>query len=226
MQPDEARIIGGGSPSVPGWKAFGRFLIEEAAWLLAAFAVTVLVAQVLLATRWSAAAPGVALVGLHALIGLHVIWNDAPSVPAWLRVRWRDFAWGLAGGAVLLGFNAAYGWCLDAAGIEVPDVPAFLRELLPVPVLFVWAGGIAPLVEELYFRGRLLEAFGARIGPVWAGVLSSAAFAAIHGIPAFIPAYLVFAAVLLALRKRTGALVAPITAHVLNNTLALLLPLP
>ena len=61
-----------------------------------------------------------------------------------------------------------------------------------------------------------------RIGPGWAGSLSSLGFAAIHGIKAFLLAYVVFAFVLLALRRRTGGLAAPILAHMINNAVALL----
>jgi len=201
-----------------------RFILEEAAWLLAAFAVTVFVAQILTALggRSAALAPAAALFGLHGLVGLHVARIDGARFPSWLKVRGRDLAWGIAGGAVLLAFNGVYGWILEAAGVTPPDVAALLRELLPEPALYAWAAVLAPVVEELYFRGRLLEAFGASLGPGWAGVITSVAFAAIHGIPAFLPAYLVFAAVLLFLRRRTGGLTAPIVAHMINNAFALM----
>src|SRR5512139_1022268 len=116
MQADEAGIIGGGSPADPGRTPFLRFLLEEAAWLLFAFAATVFAAQLLgaLGGAWAASAPGVALFGLHGLVGLHVLRADASKVASWWRVRLRDGAWGVAGGAVLLGFNTAYGWLLEA----------------------------------------------------------------------------------------------------------------
>jgi membrane protease YdiL (CAAX protease family) len=97
-----------------------------------------------------------------------------------------------------------------------------LRGLLPESALLAWAAVLAPVVEEMYFRGRLLDAFTPKLGPGWAGTISSLAFAAIHGIPAFFPAYLVFAFVLLALRRRTGGLAAPILAHMINNAFALI----
>jgi len=62
------------------------------------------------------------------------------------------------------------------------------------------------------------------LGPGWAAGITTIMFAAIHGIPAFLPAYLVFALLLLGLRRRTGRLVAPILAHMVNNAAALLLP--
>jgi membrane protease YdiL (CAAX protease family) len=221
---DEARIIGNGQPTYPPGATLARFLLEEVAWLLAAFADTVLAAQIVLALggRLAAGAPGVALFGLHLLVGAHVLRCDRARLPAWLRPSVRHVAWGLAGGIALLAFNGAYGWLLDAVGIPAPDVAALLRTLLPQPALVLWAAGVAPLVEELYFRGRLLGALDARMGAPWAGVTVSVAFALIHGIPAFIPAYLVFAGILLALRRHTGGLVAPIVAHVVNNGFALI----
>jgi len=220
---DEARIIGNGSPEVTPPGAFVRFLLAEAAWLLAAFAVTALVAQVLhaLGGRWADASPGAALFGLHGLIGVHVLRRNAGDLARWLTLRRRDLAWGAGGGVALLVFNVLYIKALEAAGLAPPDMAAFLRGLLPMPALVLWAGFVAPFVEELYFRGRLTEAFDARVGPRWSGVITSAAFAAIHGIPVFLPAYLVFAAVLLGLRRKTGGLVASILAHVINNTAAL-----
>jgi membrane protease YdiL (CAAX protease family) len=201
-----------------------RFVLQEAAWVFGALAVTVLAAQVLgsLGGGFAAVAPGVALYALHVLIGLHVVRADAARLPAWFSVRRRDVAWGLIGGASLLAFNGGYGWLLERAGIQAPDVPDLLRGLMPWPALVAWAAVLAPVVEEMYFRGHLLEAFTERAGPGWAVAITTAGFAAIHGIPVFLPAYVVFALVLWALRRHTGGLIAPILAHVINNAVALL----
>lgn len=224
MERDEAGIIGGGPPADPGRGAVLRFILEEAAWLLGALAVTVLAAQVLagLGGRLAAAAPGIALYTLHALVGIHVVRSDRSRITAWLALRWRDVLWGVGGGVVLVAFNGAYGWLLERASISAPDVADMLHGMLPWPALFAWAALLAPVVEELYFRGHLLEAFTKRLGGGWAAAITTITFAAIHGIPAFLPAFLVFALLLLALRRRTGGLVAPIIAHMINNAVALL----
>jgi membrane protease YdiL (CAAX protease family) len=107
-------------------------------------------------------------------------------------------------------------------GVVPPDIADMLKHLLPKVALIAWAAILAPIVEEMYFRGRLLDALSVRIGPGWAGTISSLAFAAIHGIKEFIPAYVVFAFALLWLRRRTGGLAAPILAHMINNAFALL----
>lgn len=223
MHSDEARIIGGASTDDPQRGGLGRFLAEEGAWLLAAFAVTVLTASVL--QTWggklAGAAPGVALFGLHGLVGIHVLRTETSKLAAWFRIDRRSIVLGILGGAFLLGFNALYGMALESMGVTAPDVAAMLRGLLPESLLVTWAAVMAPVVEEMYFRGRLLDAFGGKLGPAWAGVISSFAFAAIHGIPAFFPAYLVFAFVLIVLRRRTGGLTAAIIAHIINNAFAL-----
>jgi membrane protease YdiL (CAAX protease family) len=224
MELNEAGIIGGASTHVPQRPGLGKFLAEEGAWLLAAFAVTILTASVLQGQGgiFAAAAPGVALFGLHGLVGVHVIRTELAKLGAWFRIDRRSVVWGLAGGAFLLAFNGLYGLVLEAAGVVPPDVAAMLRGLISEPALVAWAAVLAPVVEEMYFRGRLLDAFVPKLGPGWAGTISSLAFAAIHGIPAFFPAYLVFAFVLLALRRRTGGLAAPILAHMINNAFALM----
>jgi membrane protease YdiL (CAAX protease family) len=126
------------------------------------------------------------------------------------------------GRVLAIPLNAGYGFLLDLAKITPPDTVGELRGLLPGPLLFGWAGVLAPVVEEMYFRGRLLSALDARIGRGWSAAVTSALFAAAHGIPEFLPAYLGLALALLYLRRRTGGLVAPILAHAINNAVALL----
>ena len=224
MQLDEARIIEGASSHDPERPGLGKFLGAEGAWLLAAFAVTVLTASLLqgIGGPLAGAAPAVALFGLHGLVGVHVVRTELAKLASWFRIDRRAIVWGVTGGAFLLAFNALYGLALASLGVVPPDVAAMLRGLLPESALIAWAAVLAPAVEEMYFRGRLLDAFTPKLGPGWAGTISSLAFAAIHGIPAFFPAYVVFAFVLLALRRRTGGLVAPILAHMINNAFALL----
>jgi membrane protease YdiL (CAAX protease family) len=224
MSADEVGIIGGASTEHPQPSGLGRFLLEESAWLLAAFAVTILTATSIQTWggRLAPAAPGVALFGLHGLVGIHVLRTEADKLAGWFKFDRRAVLWGVGGGLFLLAFNGLYSLALESLGVVPPDVAAKLRELLPEPVLIFWAALLAPIVEELYFRGRLLDGFAGKLGATWAGMISSVAFAAIHGIPAFVPAYLVFAFTFIALRRRTGGLTAAIIAHVMNNAFALM----
>lgn len=78
----------------------------------------------------------------------------------------------------------------------------------------------APLVEELTFRGlgfRLLEGYGS----VVALVVTSAAFAAAHGLVNGFPALFLFGAAVAFLRLRTGSLYPGMLLHASFNALAL-----
>jgi membrane protease YdiL (CAAX protease family) len=237
MSADEAGIIGGAEgpdPASPGPglqaplpRRLGpvvSFTLEEAAWILLAVSVTALVAVACrgLGGRFAAAGPGATLFLLHGLVGLHVVRTEWEKLASWFRLDRAVLPLGLAGGAALLAFNAGYGMILDAAGIVPPNVVDELSRIAPMPVIFVWAVVFAPIVEELYFRGRLLEALDARVGRSWSGAVTSVLFAAAHGLPAFFPAYVALGLALLWLRRRTGGLIASIIAHAINNAVALL----
>jgi membrane protease YdiL (CAAX protease family) len=85
-------------------------------------------------------------------------------------------------------------------------------------LLFVLATMWAPLVEESIFRGALYSQLRGRLGAVLSGAISGFIFAAIHpqgwmAIPALMALGFNFAM----LREWRGSLIAPITAHALNN---------
>ncbi|MDD1721697.1 MAG: CPBP family intramembrane metalloprotease [Euryarchaeota archaeon] len=91
-----------------------------------------------------------------------------------------------------------------------------------LPVLFLSAVLIAPIAEEIVFRGYLYKAFRDRVKPGYAILLSSALFSFIHlEWRAFIPLF-VIGIVLAYVYEKTGNLIAPITVHMLNNAVAFL----
>jgi membrane protease YdiL (CAAX protease family) len=75
---------------------------------------------------------------------------------------------------------------------------------------------LAPVVEELFFRGLLLPAWSLRFGRNWAVVLSSLIFALLH---VDIVGAFVFSAVLGFTFLRTRSLWLPVMIHVAGNTL-------
>ena len=79
---------------------------------------------------------------------------------------------------------------------------------------------LAPLAEEIFFRGYLFRAITERKGLVKGVLYSSALFGLIHvNVGAFLP--IATASTVLALGyRRSGDLWVPITAHALNNALA------
>lgn len=136
-------------------------------------------------------------------------------------------AWGVAASAA---FAAAV--ALAEGGGRLLAGKSFLAALAgPRPpvdelaALLVVGAGIAPLFEELAFRGILYGGLRKRLGPLPAGAAATAAFAAAHlfttGVPwvqavgglAFFAAY-----------ELSGSLWAPILVHACGNLALFLLP--
>ncbi|MFZ1489532.1 MAG: CPBP family intramembrane glutamic endopeptidase [Ilumatobacteraceae bacterium] len=90
---------------------------------------------------------------------------------------------------------------------------------LVVLVLMVALG--APIIEELVYRGMILQALQARVLDVVAVVIGAAWFAAIHLRPVELPGLFAFAVVLGLCFQRTGRLAMPILAHIAFNVVGL-----
>jgi membrane protease YdiL (CAAX protease family) len=96
-----------------------------------------------------------------------------------------------------------------------------VRDLHQLALSLLLLAVLAPLVEELVFRGLLYGWLAGRWGKNVGWIVSSLAFAAAHTEPAHI--ILVFPLGLLFgwLRKRTDSLLPSLVAHIANNGLAL-----
>ena len=94
-----------------------------------------------------------------------------------------------------------------------------MSDWLEVVVLTVF---VAPIVEELFFRGFLLHRWARRWGTPTAVVATSAVFAVLHG--KWIGHFL-FGVVMAALYLRTRRLWMPIVAHAINNGIVSLVAL-
>jgi membrane protease YdiL (CAAX protease family) len=93
-----------------------------------------------------------------------------------------------------------------------------------IPVAIVQAGVLAPLTEEFIYRGVLLMTLVKQMGILWALVVSSAVFAAVHmrtEPQAMAPLFFLGLALGYA-AWRTRSLVAPIVCHALFNILMVL----
>lgn len=80
---------------------------------------------------------------------------------------------------------------------------------------------VAPIIEEMIFRGALYTHLRLKHTALWSALASSFLFAVIHpqGYAA-LPTLGAIALVLAVLREWRGAIIAPMTAHALNNFLA------
>ncbi|MDP9174009.1 MAG: CPBP family intramembrane metalloprotease [Planctomycetota bacterium] len=90
--------------------------------------------------------------------------------------------------------------------------------------LFFLACVFAPITEEFLFRGLLLSHLRLRLSWFSSALIVSFIFAAIHPQGwTTIPVLGTIAMVLASVREQRGSLIAPITAHALNNFMALLI---
>jgi uncharacterized protein len=160
-------------------------------------------------------------------------------------VRGRGLAWSD------LGLRAAsLRWCVNGALLGLATLPLvgfvnFLTQMLaggsfrnpqidllaPIATslqgflgLLLMAGVVAPIVEEIVFRGLLYGWLRSRWG-VSVGVAASAlAFAVAHGIPMLMPALFLQGAIFAWLYERSGSLWPPIIMHgVFNSVMSLVL---
>lgn len=139
-----------------------------------------------------------ALIGPLALIILGM------TTVGWVKVRGRDGVSMLTGGrraekrdvllglgigvgavvVITVGLGVALALLLQLLGLDVPVVQEELRQAARnpqvAPVFVISAVLIAPIFEELFFRGMVLPAIAKRLG-LWAGILLSAVvFGLVH----------------------------------------------
>lgn len=178
---------------------------------------------------------GVALAAVETVTVAGIFaWLVARGALSWrilgpVRPRWRH-----------VGVGAAVGMAGFVIATVVPELVRRAVGLPPPPrqqVLDFVASGesgvwlvvatvivVAPVVEEVVFRGLLFQVLRRRLGVSVGIVLSSLTFAVVHleliTRPLSLAALLVLGAWLAAAFHRTGSLVVPITAHALFNGVA------
>ena len=91
-------------------------------------------------------------------------------------------------------------------------------------ILLVFAiVALAPLGEEILFRGFLYRAFAAKLGPFWGMALSGLLFGAAHLEWQVFPAFAVLGMVLVHLYRKSGDLWLCVATHVVFNALGVFL---
>lgn len=116
-------------------------------------------------------------------------------------------------------------WMLEAMNVEVPEETAKLMELMmQTPWGYMAIGVLAPMAEEMVFRGAILRKLLKVVDNKWLAIFISAlVFGAIHGnLPQFIHATLI--GILLGwMYAKTGSIVPGVVFHWINNTVAFVL---
>jgi membrane protease YdiL (CAAX protease family) len=201
-------------------------------WLGLAILVMLLLLALLLAAlaQRLASKPNLGLiVTLVELLLLAPVW--------WLTIRKYKVGWkalglkgfdvsvlGIGCGLLLLSyaFNLVYGLFLGLFGLSIqPDVVPLFTGLSSPWLLFIGGIVVAPLVEEIFFRGFVFAGLRNRYGWQKAALLSAALFGLIHFTPtAIIPIFLL-GYIFAYLYQRSGSLWPSILMHASSNAVAL-----
>ena len=144
-----------------------------------------------------------------------------------IRMRWSDMPLGVVVGiatqfAATLLYLPFVRWDI----VTTEDIEAPARELTDrahgagVLLLFLVVALLAPIAEEIFFRGLVLRSLERRMGTNGAIVVSAGLFGAAHLEKLQFPALFVFGLVAAVLATRTGRLGPAIWAHVAFNAVA------
>jgi len=145
--------------------------------------------------------------------GVSSIGLDREKLAPGLR---KGLIWSAAFGLfALLGFGVLYVADLDPLDLIRTHVPSGATETL---LFFVVGGLVAPVAEEIFFRG-IVYGFLRRWGMVVALVGSTLLFVLAHAIQSGIPLTQIVGGIVFAVAYEiTDNLMVPITIHVLGNT--------
>ena len=170
-----------------------------------------------------------------ALATVAVVWRRIHPVQ-WLGLAWRRWPLVIAIApftvlsmwAVFAGIEAAgYSKWLESLGVErMQETVKLLQDSTDPTILVLMAVTavlVAPVCEELVFRGYLYPAAKRFAGPWVAGICTALVFGAAHGsLAALLPLFL-FGLVLVFLYEKTGSIWAPMAAHFCFNGLTVLI---
>ena len=150
--------------------------------------------------------------------------------------RWavRDLWVGVVHGVlaflvVQLGLGLLLTALIEAGGREVPEVQEGVQQLVQsTDAIIPWLIGLSvvvasPIAEELLYRGMLYQALAKRV-PGWPAIgLSGLAFALTHGEALVIVLTFPLGMYLAFVQRRHGSLAVPIVAHLVFNTIGVVL---
>jgi membrane protease YdiL (CAAX protease family) len=119
-------------------------------------------------------------------------------------------------------FNAAYGAFLAVFGLQMQvDLVTVFAELSSPWWLLVAGIVVAPVVEEIFFRGFVFAGLAQRYDWRVAALISSGLFALIHFQPLAIPAIFILGCIFAYLYHRSRSIWPAVLMHVATNALAL-----
>lgn len=136
-------------------------------------------------------------------------------------IRSRQWAVLLWAGVAAAGAIIPSAWLQE----QLPELPNWVEGQFDMILRDRWGyvavGLLAPLVEEMVFRGAILRSLLSTMSRPWAAVVVSAVmFALFHANPAQMPHALLVGLLLGWMYMRTGSIVPGVAYHWVNNTIA------
>ncbi len=153
-------------------------------------------------------------------------WRGAAGLGEILsRLGVRSFAVGqaLKWMAASVGAYFVFAW-LYSVLITPPEQDDIAEAFGPLPVQILLIACLAPLAEEVLFRGYLFGGLREKL-PRWsAALIAGGIFGALHALTGIsaVPQLIAFGVILCLLYEKTGSIWPGIMLHVLNNSAALL----
>lgn len=138
----------------------------------------------------------------------------------------RDLGWGIAGLVGAMAVVWLYVGIVEVAGVEdLEPVSSIDNDAIYASVSLVVLTGIlvvlvAPIAEEIFYRGFLFAGLGRRFGVVAGALASSALFAAVHFDPGSLIPFAVVGVVFALVYWRSRSLNGAILAHGLFNAIS------
>ena len=209
MPTDANPLIANAYRPIPGWSL--------ALFLVALPAIGFVAVQFLPDHEMLTILGGFFAIGLAAVV-VAVAPLGRSAIPA-LGLRGTDWKYPVFGALGTLVLSVA----VSQLGIE-PQGMKQVIEILPgnLALSLVLLAVLAPLVEELIFRGLLYGWVTGRWGSLAGLIVSSVAFAAAHYEPAHVVLVLPLGFFFGWLRRRTDSLLPSLFSHIVNNGFALI----
>jgi uncharacterized protein len=215
-------------PRWPAWTAPAAFFSALGLTVAAGFPLL----PVALLTEAGDAVAGVALLVLvlvqdAALLGVAVFFaaRSVKPQPWHFGLRrtgfWLTAGLALLAGLLILGFEVGL---LELLGTDAPEDELQSSNIIGAIAVGLAVIVVAPVTEELFFRGFFYRALRSRMRIVWAVLIDSLVFASIHvqyiGTPEVFLVIGVFAAIACLVYEKTGSIFACIAIHAVFNTVA------
>jgi uncharacterized protein len=174
-------------------------------------------------------------IGFYGIISLAIYWTTVRryhSPWAALGLRPVPLGWLVLGPLLTLGMLAVGVALISAISTiqgqpfvnpQVHDISQG-QQLTPIHLVMLLVGTaiVAPIVEELFFRGMLYPLLRRHLPAWFAIVVNAAIFAALHFILILLPMLFVMGLLLTFVRARTESILPSILIHALNNTVFVL----